>query len=63
MTTETLRALLQEYLGVELPDEEIERLLPVYERQLERTRELHALDLGGDDPRTMAYINDSRMGR
>jgi hypothetical protein len=60
MTTETLRVLLKEYIGVELPDEEVERLLPLYERQLERMRELQQLDLGGDDPRTMAYINDRR---
>ena len=60
MTTETLKALLMEYVGVEFAEEEVERLLPLVERQIERMRELHALDLGGDDPRTMAYINDRR---
>jgi hypothetical protein len=63
MTTETLRVLLKEYIGVEFPEDEVERLLPLYERQLERMRELQALDLGGDDPRTMAYINDRRPAR
>ena len=61
MTTETLRALLKELVGVELAEEDAERLLPIYERQLERSRELQALDLGGDDPRSMSYINDRRI--
>ena len=61
MTTETLRALLKELVGVELAEEDAERLLPIYERQLERSRELQTLDLGGDDPRSMSYINDRRI--
>ena len=60
MTIETFREMVKEYLGVEFPEEETQRLMPLFERQLERMRELHALDLGGDDPRTMAYINDRR---
>jgi len=60
MTIETFREMLKEYLGVELPEDEVERLMPLFERQLDRMRQLRALDLGGDDPRTMAYINDRR---
>ena len=60
MTTEMLRKLLKEFVGVDFAQEEVERLLPLYERQQDRMRELQALDLGGDDPRTMSYINDRR---
>ncbi len=60
MTIETFREMLKEYLGVDFPDNEVDRLMPLFERQLDRMRELHALDLGGDDPRTTAYINDRR---
>jgi hypothetical protein len=60
MTTETLRVLLKEFIGAEFAAEDVERLLPVFERQLERMRQLQELDLGGDDPRTMSYINDRR---
>jgi len=61
MTTEMLRELLKEFVGVDFAQEEVERLLPLYERQQDRMRELQALDLGGDDPRTMSYINDRRI--
>lgn len=61
LTDETLRVLLKEYLGADFGPAEIERLRPLVERQLERMRELQALDLGGDDPRTMHYINDRRL--
>jgi len=63
MTADMLRELLKEYIGVEFAMEDVERLLPLYERQQERMGELQALDLGGDDPRTMSYINDSRPAR
>lgn len=61
LTNETLRTLLKEYIGAEFGDAEVERLRPLVERQLERLRELQQLDLGGDDPRTMHYINDRRL--
>ncbi len=63
LTTETFRILIKEYLGVEFSDAELERLRPVVERQIERMRELHTLDLGGEDPRTIHYIVDQRLMR
>lgn len=60
MTTEMLHAMLKEYIGIEFSPEDVEQLLPLFERQQERMKELQALDLGGDDPRTMQYINDRR---
>ena len=50
LTTDTLRALLIEYLGGDFGPAELERM-----------RELRALDLGGDDPRTMQYLLDQRL--
>ena len=61
LTSETLRELLIQYIGFDIGPEEAERLRPLLERQLERMRELQALDLGGDDPRTMSYIADRRL--
>jgi hypothetical protein len=61
LTIETLRTMLRETIGAEFGDAELERLRPMVERQLERMRELHALDLGREDPRTMRYINDRRL--
>ena len=61
LTKETLRALLLEYTGAEFEEPEVESLLPLVERHLERMRQLHALDLGGLDPRTMHYIHDRRL--
>lgn len=60
LTIETLREMARGYLGVELEPAILERLLPLVERQMERMRELQAIDLGEDDPRTMPYINDLR---
>jgi hypothetical protein len=61
LTNEMLKALLRESIGAELGDAEIERLRPMVERQMARMRELHALDLGREDPRTMQYIVDRRL--
>ena len=61
LTEATLRAMLEEMAGIHLGDAEIQRLLPLAERQLERLRELRALDLGGEDPRTTRYITDERL--
>jgi hypothetical protein len=61
LTDEMLRAMLLEYVGVEFGPEEIAHLRPLVERQLERLRELQAIDLGGDDPRTTHYIVDLRL--
>lgn len=61
LTSEMVRILLREYLGVEFGPEEIERLRPLIERQMERMRELHAVDVGGDDPQTTVYIQDLRL--
>ena len=48
-------AMVSDYLRIGLI-----KLALLSERQLERMRELRELDLGGDDPRSMSYINDSR---
>jgi len=61
LTIEMLRSLLIEYVGVEFGPAELERLLPLVERHLARMRELQALDLGSDDPRTMHYVEDRRL--
>ena len=61
LTNEMVKVLLRETIGAELGDAEIERLRPMVERQLARMRELHALDLGREDPRAMQYINDRRL--
>ena len=63
LTPDLLRALLVEYTGTEFGPAERERLLPLVEAQLVQLRELEALDLGGDDPRTTHYINDRRLDR
>ena len=63
LTNETVRTLLQEFLGAEFGPAEVERLRPQIERQLERMRELRELDLGGDDPRATVYITDQRLVR
>ena len=63
LTNETVRTLLQEFLGAEFEPAEVERLRPLIERQLEHMRELRELDLGGDDPRTTMYITDRRLVR
>jgi hypothetical protein len=61
MTNETLRELLMQYLGLDPGPAEIERLRPLVEKQQERLRALQALDLGGEDPRTMFYVTDTRL--
>jgi hypothetical protein len=61
LTNESLREMLIQYLGLDPGPSEIERLRPLVERQMERMRALQALDLGGDDPRTMRYITDNRL--
>jgi len=63
LTNETVRTLLQEFLGAEFGPAEVERLRPLIERQLERMRELRELDRGGDDPRDTVYITDGRLVR
>lgn len=62
-TAEMVRTLVKEYVGVELSEAEAERLRPLVEQQAERMRWLHELDLGGEDPRAMHYINDRRLLR
>ncbi len=61
LTLDVLRVMVREYLGVEFDQETLERLLPLVDRQMERMRELQALNLGSDDPRSMHYINDLRL--
>jgi hypothetical protein len=61
MTNETLRELLLLYLGLDPGSEEIERLRPLVEKQQARMQALHALELGGEDPRTMFYVTDTRL--
>src|SRR3954471_6615500 len=61
LTNETLRELLQQYLGLDPGQDEIERLLPLVAKQMERMQALHALDLGGDHPRDTFYIVDYRL--
>ena len=63
LTEATLLAMLEEVAGIHLGDAEIQRLLPLAERQLERLRELRELDLGGEDPRTTRFINDWRLSK
>ncbi len=57
-----LREMLIQYIGIDPGPSEIQRLLPLVERQLERLQALRALDLGRDDPRTMSFITDDRLG-
>lgn len=61
LSNETLRELLIQYLGLDPGPAEVERLRPLVERQQERLQALQALDLGGEDPRTMFYVMDSRL--
>jgi len=61
LTTEMLRSLLREYIGVEFDPEEVQRLKPLVDRQVALMRELHALDLGAEDPRAMHYADDRRL--
>ena len=61
-STETVRELLIQSIGFDPGTAEVERLLPLVERQQARMQALRELDLGGDDPRTMSYITDNRLG-
>jgi hypothetical protein len=61
LTPEMLRALLLEYTGTDFGPAERARLLPLVEKQLAQLRELAALDLGGDDPRTLYFVTDRRL--
>ena len=61
LSTETLREMLIQSIGFDPGPAEVERLRPLVARQQERLRALQALDLGGDDPRTMRYITDNRL--
>ncbi|HZT07734.1 MAG TPA: hypothetical protein VFC51_11935 [Chloroflexota bacterium] len=63
LTDDVFRALLVEYVGVAFEPEDRERLRAVVERQQARMRELHAIDFGGDDPRTTQYVEDFRLPR
>ncbi len=63
LTEEMFRALLVQYVGAEFEPADMRRLHALVERQTERMQELLALDLGGDDPRTTAYIEDFRLPR
>lgn len=60
LTNEIVSALLIAHFGTDFGPEEVERLRPLIEQQLQRNRQLQALDLG-DDPRSMAYIKDRRL--
>ena len=57
-----LREMLIQYIGFDPGPSEVQRLLPLVERQLGRMQALRALDLGGDDPRTTSFITDDRLG-
>jgi hypothetical protein len=61
LTNETLREMLIHYVGFDPGPEEVEHLLPLVERQMERMHALQALDLGGEDPRSMYFIADHRL--
>ena len=61
LSNETLREMLLNAIGFDPGPAEVERLRPLVERQMERMKELHALDLGGEDPRSMSYITDNRL--
>src|SRR6266511_857196 len=59
----TLRALLREYTGGDFSAEEIGELRPHIERQLDYSRQLQTLDLGGIDPCNTNYLQDVRLDR
>ncbi len=61
LSVETVRELLRECADLDLPPAEVERLMPRVERLQALMRQLRALDLGGDDPRTTHYIDDRRL--
>ncbi len=61
LTNETLREMLIQYVGFDPGPDEVERLRPLVERQAERLHALHAIELGGEDPRTMHFIADNRL--
>jgi len=61
MSNDTLRELMQLYVGADFGEVELERLRPLVERHFERMRELQKLDVGGEDPRTMPYMFDRRI--
>jgi aspartyl-tRNA(Asn)/glutamyl-tRNA(Gln) amidotransferase subunit A len=61
LTDEMVRDLVLQYLRTDVGAEEAAHLRPLLEKQLERMQQLHALDLGREDPRTMAYITDGRI--
>ena len=48
VSLDTFRVLV-ERLGLELPEEELERLRPMFELHLERTRSLHEVELDAED--------------
>jgi Asp-tRNA(Asn)/Glu-tRNA(Gln) amidotransferase C subunit len=62
LTVEELRTLFA-FAGLDLETAELERLAPLVESHLDLMRQLHALDLGDEDPRTMHYVVDRRLLR
>src|SRR5438046_1175924 len=63
LSDRTLRALLREYTGGDFSAEEIGELRPHIERQLDYSRQLRTLDLGGIDPWNTHFLQDVRLDR
>jgi hypothetical protein len=61
LSTDTLRELVELYVGAEFDDAELERLRPLVERQFARMQELQRMDLADEDPRKTPYIYDRRL--
>jgi hypothetical protein len=63
LSTDTIRRMIMDAYGAYLSPQEIEQLLPYVQRHFETMKQLHALDLGAGDPRTLHYIEDRRLSR
>lgn len=63
LTADEAHRMLREFFGFDFDHAHVERLLPGLARHIELLDRLDALDIGGDDPRTMYFANDWRVNQ
>lgn len=63
LSPETIRELVLVHVGLEVTDEQLQRLMPRVAHQISVSRALDELDLGDVDPRHFEYLHDRRLPR
>ena len=61
LNEDTVRQLILDLFNGQLTNDEIEKLIPLVNRQFDVSARLAELDLGGLDPRNTQYITDRRL--